>query len=138
MSARFLTTSAIMLLTTGPAFADCTQEVQRLEQAAIQAETGASSAGTGVPATKHQEEVLAGNQQTEESGGVAGGAGQSDVPASPHQQQALEENQGGAGNMAAEQQTADLITQARDMAEAGDEEGCMNKVGEAKSLLGID
>lgn len=135
MSARFLTTSAIMLLTTGPAFADCTQEVQRLEQAAIQAETGASSAGTGVPATKHQEEVLAGNQQTEESGGVAGGAGQSDVPASPHQQQAVEENQGGAGKMAAEQQTAELIAQARDMAEAGDEQGCMAHAEQAARII---
>jgi hypothetical protein len=138
MSARFLTTSAIMLLTTGSAFADCTQEIQRVEQAAIQAETGASSGGTGVPATKHQEEVLAGNQQTEESGGVAGGAGQSNVPASPHQQQAVGEKQGSAGKMAAEQQTAELIAQARDMAEAGDDQGCMTKVGEAKSLLGID
>jgi hypothetical protein len=69
---------------------------------------------------------------------MPGGAGQSNVPASPHHQQAVGENQGGAGKMAAEQQTAELIAQARDMAEAGDEEGCMNKVGEAKSLLGID
>lgn len=138
MSARFLTTSAIMLLTAGPAFADCAEEIQRLEQAAIQAETGASSAGTGVPATKHQEEVLAGNQQTEESGGVAGGAGQSEMPASPHQQQVVGQKQGDHGNMGAEQQPADLITQARDMAEADDEEGCMKKVVEAKSLLGID
>jgi hypothetical protein len=138
MSARFLTTSVIMLLTAGPAFADCAEEIWRLEQAAIQAETGASSAGTGVLATKHQEEVLAGDQQTEESGGVAGGAGQAEMPASPHQQQVVGQKQGEDGNMGAEQQPADLITRARDMAEAGDEEGCMKKVVEAKSLLGID
>jgi hypothetical protein len=33
------------------------------------------------------------------------------------------------------QQAADLIAEAREMAEAGDEEGCMQKVTEAKSLL---
>ena len=56
------------------------------------------------------------------------------MPASPHQQQALTEqtDQGG------EQQPADLIAEARDMAEAGDEEGCMQKVTQAKNLLGID
>jgi hypothetical protein len=36
------------------------------------------------------------------------------------------------------QQPADLVSQAKEMAEAGDEEGCMQKVGEAKNLLGID
>jgi hypothetical protein len=33
---------------------------------------------------------------------------------------------------------ADLIAEARDMAEAGDEEGCVQKLTEVKSLLGMD
>jgi hypothetical protein len=130
---RLLITSTVLLVLAAPAFADCTQEIQSLSEAVTQAETGASSADTGLPATPHQEEVLAGNQQ-DESGEAAGksGSGQADVPASPHQQQVLKETQGGG------QKAADLIAEARDMAEAGDEEGCMQKVTQIKSLLGID
>jgi hypothetical protein len=51
MSVRFLTASAVMLLIAGPAFADCSQEIQSLKAAVTQAETGASSAETGIPAT---------------------------------------------------------------------------------------
>ena len=133
MFVRLLMTSAVLLVLAGRAFADCAQEIQSLSEAVTQAETGASSADTGLPATRHQEEVLAGNQQGEsgESAG-ASGAGQADVPASPHQQQALAKGQVGG------QQPADLMAEARDMAAAGDEEGCMQKVTEVKRLLGID
>jgi hypothetical protein len=133
MSIHLLITSAVLLVLAGPAFADCTKEIQSLSEAVTQAETGASSAATGLPATPHQEEVLAGTQQGEkEEAAGASGAGQADVPASPHQQQVLKETQGGG------QQPADLIAEAREMAEAGDEEGCMQKVTEVKGLLGID
>jgi hypothetical protein len=118
-----------MLLIAGPAFADCSQEIQSLKEAVTQAETGATSAETGLPATQHQEQVLAGNQERDTG---AASAGQADVPASPHQQQALAKGQVGG------QQPADLMAEARDMAEAGDEEGCIQKVTEVKSLLGID
>jgi hypothetical protein len=133
MSGHLLITSAIMLAIAGPAFADCNQEIQSLEKAVTQAETGAST-GAALPATPHQEEVLAGSQQ---GGGAAGpsDAGQADVPASPHQQQVLAETQTGERGG---QQPADLIAEARDMAKAGDEEGCMQKVVQTKNLLGID
>jgi hypothetical protein len=133
MFVGLLITSAVLLVLAGPVFADCTQEIQSLSEAVTQAESGASSADSGLPATPHQEEVLAGNQQGK-SGEAAGasGASQADVPASPHQQQALAKGQVGG------QQPADLMAEARDMAEAGDEEGCMQKVTEVKSLLGID
>jgi hypothetical protein len=133
MSIRSLITSAVLLVLAGPAFADCKQEIQSLSERVTQAETGASSADTGLPATPHQEEVLAGNQQGKS--GEAAGAGeadQGDMPESPHQQQALAETQGGG------QQPADLMAEARDMAEAGNEDGCMQKVTQVKSLLGID
>ena len=53
------------------------------------------------------------------------------MPASPHQQQVLAGGQSG-------QQLSDLVAEASEMAKAGDEEGCMQKVSQAKSLLGID
>jgi hypothetical protein len=126
-----LITSAIMLAIAGPAFADCNQEIQSLREAVTQAETGASA--DALPATPHQEEVLAGSQQ----GGEAGpsDAGKADVPESPHQQQVVAGTQTGERGG---QQPADLIAEARDMAKAGDEEGCMQKVVQAKDLLGID
>jgi len=141
MVMRLLTTSALMLLIAGPAFADCNQEIQSLKEAVTQAETGASSAETGLPATQHQEEVLAGDQQGGKSAAGAGDAGQPDVPPSPHQQQVLAEpaaGPAGSGGAASGHQAADLIAQAGDMAEAGNEEGCMQKVTQAKDLLGID
>jgi hypothetical protein len=141
MSIRFLSTSAVMLLLAGPAFADCSQEIETLKKAVTQAETGATSAASGLPATQHQEQVLAGNQEGDKGEAGAGGAGQADVPASPHQQQALAEPAAGAaggGDAASGQQAAELVAQAGDMAEAGNEEGCMQKVTQAKDLLGID
>jgi hypothetical protein len=136
MSIRFLTTSAVILLIAGPAFADCSQEIESLKAAVTEAETGASSAETGLPATKHQEQALAGDQQGDKGAG-AGAAGQADVPASPHQQQVLAEPVAGPSGGGV-QQAADLVAEAGDMAEAGDEEGCMQKVAQAKDLLGID
>jgi hypothetical protein len=132
MSVRVLITGAALLSIAGPALADCNEEIERLDEAVTQAETGAST-DAALPATPHQEEVLAGAQQSgsEETGG-ASSAGQTEVPASPHQQQALAGPQGGR------QQPAGILAEARDMAEAGDEEGCMQKVTQVKNLLGID
>jgi hypothetical protein len=137
MSIRFLTTSAVILLIAGPAFADCSQEIESLKAAVTEAETGASSVETGLPATKHQEQVLAGDQQGDKGPAGAGAAGQADVPASPHQQQVLAEPAAGPSGGGV-QQAADLVAEAGDMAEDGNEEGCMQKVAQAKDLLGID
>jgi hypothetical protein len=131
MSARLLIASAFTLLFTGPAFADCDQAIQDLKEMVTQAETGAGGAGSALPTSPHQEQVLAGKQQGET--GVAGqsASGQADMPASPHQQQVL------AGGQAGEQ-LSELVAEASEMAKAGDEQGCMQKVSEAKGLLGID
>jgi hypothetical protein len=132
MSVRFLITGAAFLSIAGPAFADCNQEIERLNEAVIQAETGAS-ADAAMPATPHQEEVLPGDQQgqSEETGGTSS-ASEAAAPASPHQEEALAGTEGG------DQQAADILAEAQDMADAGDEEACMQKVTEVKSLLGID
>jgi hypothetical protein len=134
---RFATMSAVVVLVAGPAFADCSREIQSLKEALTEAETGASSTATGLPATRHQEQVLAGNQ----GGDKAGVPGPADMPASPHQQKVLGEpaaGPAGASDLTAGQQAADLVAQAGDMGEAGDEEGCMQKVSQAKGLLGIE
>jgi hypothetical protein len=102
------------------------------DEAVTQAETGGST-DAALPATPHQEEALAGDQQGEsKEAGAATSAGQADVPASPHQQQALAAAQGD------DQQPAAIMAEARDLAEAGDEEGCMEKVTQVKDLLGLD
>ena len=131
MSARLVLASAFALLFTGPAFADCDQAVQDLKEMVTQAETGAGSAGSALPTSPHQEQVLAGKQQGDTGAAGQGAAGQADVPASPHQQQVL------AGGQA-DKQLSELVAEASEMAEAGDEQGCMQKIGEAKSLLGVD
>jgi hypothetical protein len=138
MLIRLLTTSAAMLLIAGPALADCDQELERLNEAVIQTETGASSAGSGLPATEHQQQVLAGHQQGEDAT-ATGAAGQAGVPASPHQRQVLAEPAAGpAGGDTESGQAVELVAQAAEMAAAGDEAGCMEKVTEAKALLGLD
>ena len=128
MSVRLLTASAVLLMFTGPAFADCKQEIESLSEAVTEAETGASTTNTEMPATAHQEQVLKG-QQGDTAGASA--AAQGDVPASPHQRQTLATGQGGG------QDPADLIAQASDMSASGDEDGCMQKVSEVKNLLGV-
>jgi hypothetical protein len=130
MSARLLIASVFALLFTGPAFADCDQAIQDLKEMVTQAETGAGSAGSALPTSPHQEQVLPGKQSDTGAAGQSA-AGQAEVPASPHQQQVLAGGEAG-------QQTATLIAEASEMAEAGDEQGCMQKIGEAKSLLGVD
>jgi hypothetical protein len=131
MSARLLIASVFALLFTGPAFADCDQAIQDFKAMVTQAETGAGSAGSALPTSPHQEQVLAGKQQGETGPTGQSAADQSDMAASPHQQQVLAGGQGG-------QQLSELVAEASEMAKAGDEQGCMQKVNEAKGLLGVD
>ena len=84
MAIRFLTTSAVILLIAGPAFADCSQEIESLKEAVTEAETGASTTETGMPATKHQEQVLAGDQQGDKAAsGAPRGSGRCPCVAPP-------------------------------------------------------
>jgi len=131
MYGRLLIVSASALLFTGPAFADCNQAIQDLKAMVTQAETGAGSAGSVLPTSPHQEQVLAGKQQGETGPTGQSAADQSDMAASPHQQQVLAGGEAG-------QQLSDLVAEASEMAEAGDEQGCMQKVAEAKTLLGVE
>ncbi|RWM84858.1 MAG: hypothetical protein EOR84_32555 [Mesorhizobium sp.] len=129
MSIRIALASALALVLASPAFADCSQELEVLEQKVVSAETGASTSKSGAPVTKHQEELLPGKQQggaPEITGSTAGKV----EPTSPHQEQVTGKTR---------TQSADpsqMMADARKMSEAGDEQGCMKKVAELKEILG--
>jgi hypothetical protein len=63
MSTRTSIAAAFALILASPAFADCNQERKALEQNVVSAGTGASTSESAMPATKHQEELLAGKQK---------------------------------------------------------------------------
>jgi hypothetical protein len=125
-----LATAAFGLLLATPAFADCKQDIESLDQAVIAAETGASTGETGMPATKHQEQVLQGQQQqdSQTTGAIAGGG----ETTTPHQEQVTKEQPSDKTRI------SDLLGQARKLADAGNEAGCREKVTELKALLGTE
>ena len=130
MFLRLMTTTAVLLLMATPGFADCNQELNTLEEAAVTAETGASTSESGMSATEHQKEVLEGKQDsgTETTGSTSGKV----EAITPHQKQVTGETSGKSST-----QVSELMAEARNMAEAGDEPGCMKKVSELKNLLGV-
>ncbi|MDZ5698085.1 hypothetical protein [Chelativorans sp. M5D2P16] len=132
MKIRILTATATALLLASPAFADCQEEISSIEQAVIAAETGADAA-TGTVATEHQEQVLSEEEapdDTADTGAVTTGSVEA---ASPHQLEVLREIPDEDRTQASE-----VLSEARDLAEAGDEQGCMDKLQEAKGMLGLD
>ncbi|MFU0506515.1 hypothetical protein [Pseudaminobacter sp. NGMCC 1.201702] len=124
---RIAMTTAIVLSLASPVLADCGEELSKLEQAAVTAETGAS---TEMPATKHQEEVLSGKQQTESKETTGAISGEVEA-VSPHQKQVTGEAADKSGDI------GQMMADARRLADAGDEQGCMSKVGELKDAMGI-
>ena len=134
MSARLFTTAAaVVLLGAGTAFAECDAEIRNLEEAMLHAETGATQAATGMPATEHQEEVLADDEAIAEEATAA--AEQPDDPATLHQEEVTAALEPDAETM---EQAGQLLAEAREMAAAGDQEGCMQRVEQAQALLDLD
>ncbi len=133
MSIRLATFTALSVMLAAPAFADCREELTMLEQPAVTAETGAATGESGMPATKHQEQVLQGTQgpSTETTGSTSGAASNQVEAISPHQEEVTGEATGHDAD-----QVATLMTEAREMADAGDEAGCMQKVTELKEMMG--
>jgi hypothetical protein len=123
--------AAFSLVIASPAFADCAQDLDMLKQSVVSAETGASTDKSGMPVTKHQEEVLPGKQSS--SGETTGATSKQIQAISPHQQEVT----GGATGHGADQ-IAQMMTEAGKLAKAGDEAGCMRKLSEMKKLLGKD
>ena len=129
MIRRICATVAVLGLMALPAAANCEQELSKLNDAVTTAETGATTAQSGVPATKHQEEVLTGDKApagTEATGSVAVEA------VSPHQKEVM-----GAKGAADAAHPSDLMKEASDLAKAGDEAGCLEKVTQLKKLMGV-
>ncbi len=131
MFIRLFTIAAATLCFAAPAAAACQEELNNLKQATVSAETGAATDNSGMPATKHQEEVLSGKQQgsgTEVTGSTTGAV----EAISPHQEQVTDQPSG-----TQTEKIGQLMAEAGKMANAGDEQGCMNKVSELKNLMGI-
>ncbi|MEH2530470.1 hypothetical protein V1277_003159 [Bradyrhizobium sp. AZCC 1588] len=129
MSTRIVTAAAFALILAPPAFADCNQELKELEPNIVSAGTGASE--SGLPGTKHQEEVLAGKQKSAEPE-TTGSTATAVQPTSPHQEQVTSKSSTQSAEHANQ-----LMAEARKMSEAGDEQGCMKKATELKDVLGI-
>ena len=127
MSIRLATIIAISFLVASPALADCKHDLAMLEQPAVSAETGASTDKSGMPVTQHQEQVMPGNQTT--SGETTGSTSNKVEAISPHQEQVT-------GVATGHDQIAQMMPEARKLADTGDEAGCMRKVTELKGLLG--
>ena len=123
MSKRIAIVAGFALIAASPALADCKQELTALEQKVVHATTGASTSESGMPATKHQEEALAGKQET--TGSTAAPV----EPTSPHQEQVVRK-------LKSDEQATQLMAEARQMSEAGNEQECMKKVTELKDVLG--
>jgi hypothetical protein len=130
MSTRIATVAAFALILASPAFADCKLELKALEQNVVSAGTGASTSESGMPATKHQEEVLAGKQKSGEPE-TTGSTAPAVAPASPHQEQVT-----GKRSAQSDEHASQLMAEARQMSEAGNELECMKKVTELKDILG--
>jgi hypothetical protein len=83
--------------------------------------------------TKHQEELLPGQQDSGTTGSTSTGSTSEGVKAlSPHQKEVTGQATGDGAD-----KPSRLMTEARQMAKAGDEKGCMNKLSELKNLIGV-
>ena len=132
MSTRIVTAAAFALILAPPAFADCNQELKALEPNVVAAGTGASPSESGMPGTKHQEEVLAGKQKSAEPE-TTGSTAAAVQPTSPHQEQVTSKS----STQKSAEHANQLMAEARKMSEAGDEPGCMKKAAELKDVLGV-
>jgi hypothetical protein len=131
MSRTIWAALAVFGLMTLPAAANCEAELSKLKDAVTAAETGATTAQSGVPATKHQEEVLTGNKAAAGTATTESSSGAAVEAVSPHQKEVM-----GAKGAADAAHPSDLMKEAGDLAKAGDETGCMDKVTQLKKLMG--
>ena len=130
MSTRFVTATAFLLLLSGSAFADCKQELDKLEPTVISAETGAATGQTA--ATEHQKEVTSGDKSAVDTE-TTGSTGEAVKAISPHQEEVMGKDTKSPANKASQ-----TMMEARKLADAGNEDGCMEKVAELKKLVGAD
>lgn len=130
MKWTLIVSTAGLLALASPAFADCAKDIDQLDAQFKQGE-----AQTGQPtATPHQSQTMQGAQPQEGAAGAtmpsAGSA--PDAASSQHQREALK----GAGEASPQEQFATHLQDARQLAQNGDEPGCIAKVEAARKLLG--
>jgi hypothetical protein len=124
MAIRFSTLAAATCLLATPVLADCKDDIAAMEE---------TWAGSGeMPATQHQQEVLS---DAKEDGDTADPAAAPAADADPaaaattHQEEVIE----GAPSTG---EAHALLAEAAAMAEAGNEQGCMEKLQQAQQLSG--
>lgn len=132
---RTLAAGAALTLLATPVWADCQEQINALDQAVVAAETGAATGDESLPATKHQEEVLSGANESSEEAPMETAAGATgDVEATTmHQRQAIRQL-----DEQTKSDAAVLIAEAQELAQAGEEEACLNKVSEIEELIGTN
>ncbi|MGK9168354.1 hypothetical protein KXR53_18730 [Inquilinus limosus] len=125
----FIVSAAACLAFSPPALADCAQDVNQLEAQFKQME-----AQSGQPqASPHQTQTLQGTQPQEGTSGTMPSTGSAPSAASSeHQREALK----GAAQESPQEQFAIHLQNARQLAQSGDESGCMAQVEAARKLLG--
>jgi hypothetical protein len=131
MFKRMCVSAAVFGLLSFPAFANCEQELSKLKDAVTTSETGATTEQSGVPATKHQEEVLSGDKAETAATDTTGSTGTAVEAVSPHQKAVT----GMKGSTDAAH-PSDMMKEAGDLAKSGDEAGCMTKVEQLKTMIG--
>lgn len=129
-----LAAGAALTILAAPAWADCQQEIEALDQAAVAAETGATS-DAPLPATQHQKDVLSDEKTPSDEPPMetgAGATGDTD-PTSMHQRQVM------AGlDDQTRSEAAALLAEAEKLAQAGREQACLEKVAQVRELVGTN
>ena len=113
-----------------PALANCQDELSKLNAAITTAETGAATEPSGMPETKHQEEVLSGDKTASTDPNGSSGAA---VEALSRHQKGVTGAQEGTNDTP---HPSELMKEADDLAKAGDEAGCMEKLTQLQQLIG--
>jgi type II secretory pathway component HofQ len=127
--ALIVSTAAGLMALSSPVLADCAQDIDQLDAQFKQTESQ-----SGQPAaTPHQTQTMQGAQPQEGTAGTMPSAGSApDAASSTHQREALK----GAGETSPQEQFATHLQEARQLAQNGDQAGCMAKVEAARKLLG--
>lgn len=132
MHIKILAVATLTVMWTGHALADCAADLDKMKDAVTSAETGAASTASGMPETKHQKEVLSGEKTDNSKTDKAGAASAEVQAATPHQKEVMGHKQEASND------PAQIMKDATDMANKGDEKGCMEKANQLKSMLGQD
>ncbi|MGL4967903.1 MAG: hypothetical protein ACRC67_42195 [Inquilinus sp.] len=129
MKWTLIVSTAGFLALAPPVLADCAKDIDQLDAQFKQGE-----AQTGQPAaTPHQTQTMQGAQPQEGAAGAMPSTGSApDAASSAHQREALK----GAGEASPQEQFATHLQDARQLAQNGDDAGCMAKVEAARKLLG--